>query len=225
MKNNKGITLIALIITIIVMMILVAVTVAVVVNSDLIGTAQGAKANTEAHAVNDQTYGMNVTIKGELYESVNDYVRPENGGEENSPIQVAENPTHKFYIAGLTFLIDSNTTYKQCVDASRGVIAFGTPIEHTGGTTITIYKGTEGGALCAFDYNNYQVPTWMRGTIGETEKIFTDVLGEDNANFLAFAGEEEEAISKLLDYNTGTFNVVKQLCEENGYLFGYVEEI
>ncbi len=42
MKNQKGITLVALIITIIVMLILVAVTVAVVVNSNLIGKAEKA---------------------------------------------------------------------------------------------------------------------------------------------------------------------------------------
>lgn len=39
-KNNKGITLIALIITIIVMLILVAVTIRLVINSDLLGTTQ-----------------------------------------------------------------------------------------------------------------------------------------------------------------------------------------
>ena len=40
MKNNKGITLVALIITIIVMLILVAVSVSILINSDLIGTAE-----------------------------------------------------------------------------------------------------------------------------------------------------------------------------------------
>ncbi len=77
MKNNKGITLIALIITIIVMLILVSVTVSIVVNSDLIGTAQGAGENTKTAYEADQTYGMNVTIKGEPYQSVEDYVNPD----------------------------------------------------------------------------------------------------------------------------------------------------
>ena len=40
MKKNKGITLVALIITIVVMLILVAVSVNVIVNSDLIGHAE-----------------------------------------------------------------------------------------------------------------------------------------------------------------------------------------
>ena len=40
MKNQKGITLVALIITIIVMLIFVAVSVAVVINTNILGTAQ-----------------------------------------------------------------------------------------------------------------------------------------------------------------------------------------
>ena len=46
MKNQKGITLIALIITIIVMMILVGVSVTVALNSGLFKVAQGAAKNT-----------------------------------------------------------------------------------------------------------------------------------------------------------------------------------
>lgn len=48
MKQEKGITLVALIITIIVMLILVAVSVAVLVDSDLIGTAENAGEEWEA---------------------------------------------------------------------------------------------------------------------------------------------------------------------------------
>ena len=42
MKSQKGITLVALIITIIVMLILVAVSVAILIESDLLGTAKDA---------------------------------------------------------------------------------------------------------------------------------------------------------------------------------------
>ena len=42
MRNNQGITLIALIITIIIMLILVGVVVQVVIQSDLLGTAKNA---------------------------------------------------------------------------------------------------------------------------------------------------------------------------------------
>lgn len=60
MKNNKGITLVALIITIIVMLILVAVSVSILINSDLIGTAEKTanawnEANDDLDNMNDKT--------------------------------------------------------------------------------------------------------------------------------------------------------------------------
>ena len=54
MKTQKGITLIALIITIIVMLILVGVSVSVALNTGLFKTAQGAAKNTEAERVNEK---------------------------------------------------------------------------------------------------------------------------------------------------------------------------
>ncbi len=58
MKNNKGITLIALIITIIVMLILVGVTVRIVINSNLISTADmaGFKTRISGYAEQFQFY-------------------------------------------------------------------------------------------------------------------------------------------------------------------------
>ena len=53
MKTQKGITLIALIITIIVMLILVGISVSVALNTGLFKTAQGAAKNTEGARVNE----------------------------------------------------------------------------------------------------------------------------------------------------------------------------
>ena len=53
MKTQKGITLIALIITIIVMLILVGVSVSVALNTGLFKAAQGAAKNTEAERLNE----------------------------------------------------------------------------------------------------------------------------------------------------------------------------
>ena len=64
MKNQKGITLVALIITIIVMLILVSVSIAVVINSDLIGTAQNAGTQTETHYNTEGTMNDTVNING-----------------------------------------------------------------------------------------------------------------------------------------------------------------
>ena len=54
LKNNKGITLIALIITIIVMLILVAVTINVALNGGLFGKAKDAKVKTQKEVEREQ---------------------------------------------------------------------------------------------------------------------------------------------------------------------------
>ena len=58
MKRNKGITLIALIITIIVMLILVGVTVNVIINSNILGSAKnaGKKWKTNTSPKNASTF-------------------------------------------------------------------------------------------------------------------------------------------------------------------------
>jgi len=66
MKNQKGITLVALIITIIVMLILVSVSIAVVINSDLIGTANSAKTQTEGHYTSEGTMNDTVNINNQM---------------------------------------------------------------------------------------------------------------------------------------------------------------
>lgn len=76
MKENKGITLVALIITIIVMMILVAVSVSIIINSDLLGTAQNAgrsykeKADAEGNLSGDD---VQIIVGGETYDSLDAY--------------------------------------------------------------------------------------------------------------------------------------------------------
>ena len=69
MKKNKGITLVALIITIIIMMILVGVSVAMVVNSNLLGRAKQAGDNMQTAYLEEQNYGdgFQVNIDGTIY--------------------------------------------------------------------------------------------------------------------------------------------------------------
>lgn len=66
MKNQKGITLVALIITIIVMLILVAVSVAVVINSNLLGAADQATEKYKNEANKEKNLG-----EGDLVEEKN----------------------------------------------------------------------------------------------------------------------------------------------------------
>ena len=74
MRNKeKGITLIALIITIIVMLILVGVVVTVVIQSNLLGTAKTAGDKYKT-AYEDESNMSEVTINGEKYASIEDYI-------------------------------------------------------------------------------------------------------------------------------------------------------
>ena len=85
-NKEKGITLIALIITIIVMLILVGVVVTVVIQSNLLGTAKTAGDKYKT-AYEDESNMSEVTINGEKYDSIEDYLEsikplPEGAGKK-----------------------------------------------------------------------------------------------------------------------------------------------
>ncbi len=88
MKKTKGITLIALIITIIIMLILVAVTISVLINSGLIGKAKQAGENTKSAYEEEQRLGENVIIDGIEYATIQDYIDSNNDltGSTNYPL-------------------------------------------------------------------------------------------------------------------------------------------
>ena len=74
-KTQKGITLIALVITIIVMMILVAVSVTVALRGGLFRTAKQAADDTkEAKRIEQKLDDGKIKVNGEWYNSVNDYL-------------------------------------------------------------------------------------------------------------------------------------------------------
>ena len=145
MKTQKGITLIALIITIIVMLILVGVSVSVALNTGLFKTAQGAAKNTQL-ASEEETELSNGTISIEgLKEDINidDYVaslKGEDGesaqwelttdADKNGEISVGDllTPTveglenEKFYViaddgTALTLLAKRNVNASESVNA------------------------------------------------------------------------------------------------------------
>jgi len=72
-KQNKGITLIALIITIVVMLILVGIVVSTTINSNLINKVKRAKGEWE-RAEGEDSNLSGATINGEYYGSLQDYV-------------------------------------------------------------------------------------------------------------------------------------------------------
>jgi len=97
--KEKGITLVALIITIIVMLILVGVSVQVVVNSDLIGTAQDAADRTE-NAYGEEGNISEIKIGNETYSSVDEYIY---------------GPLIKFSIMGIECKVPEGWTWRQFV--------------------------------------------------------------------------------------------------------------
>ena len=117
MRNKeKGITLIALIITIIVMLILVGVVVTVVIQSDLLGTAKTAGDKYKT-AYEDESNMSEVTINGEKYASIEDYLEgkvklPEGAGKRFSETKEYSDGTKTAWIpAGFTVSgIKSETT-------------------------------------------------------------------------------------------------------------------
>ncbi len=75
MKEQKGITLIALVITIIVMLILVAVSVTIALKGGLFDTAK--KASNETKAARDNELNLSngqVTIDSQPYNNINEFV-------------------------------------------------------------------------------------------------------------------------------------------------------
>ena len=108
MRNKeRGITLIALIITIIVMLILVGVVVTVVIQSDLLGTAKTAGDKYKT-AYEDESNMSEVTINGEKYASIEDYLEgkvklPEGAGKRFSETKEYNDGTKTAWIpAGFT---------------------------------------------------------------------------------------------------------------------------
>ena len=98
MKRNKGITLVALIITIVVMLILVAVSVNVLIKSNLIGTAEKTVGKYKT-ASEEEAKGGTITIEGKEYDSIEDYLK----GKEKLPnIEAGERAEANFNYKGVT---------------------------------------------------------------------------------------------------------------------------
>jgi len=99
MKTQKGITLIALIITIIVMLILVGVSVTVAINTGLFTTASGVSKNTEVRRDEEleRANGL-ASINGVGTTNVQDYVDTLTGKNGEDAKKKMEGYTHKMTI-------------------------------------------------------------------------------------------------------------------------------
>ena len=89
-NRNKGITLVALIITIVVMLILVAVSVNILIKSNLIGTAEKAVDKYKT-ASEEEANGGTIEINGKKYASIEDYIN----NNPMSSIKIKMEVTHE----------------------------------------------------------------------------------------------------------------------------------
>ena len=154
MKTQKGITLIALIITIIVMLILVGVSVSVALNTGLFKSAQTAAKDTEAEKLKETAISNGaVTVKvGEEekpFNSINEYVESLKGEEGDGEIKLAATPTHKFYFDNQVFLIDEDTSWFDVI------LTFD---ENRYWDSYNIGPNNEFGATWKYDYENGLTP-------------------------------------------------------------------
>ncbi len=115
MKNQKGITLIALIVSIIVMLILVRVTVTLVYEGEVINKAGEARnltkerAEEETNMVNEAGEGIDVAVAGRWY-----YLNPE------PPVVTSENACFAgFYNGSLLFSLPSDFGMGVMIDSVR----------------------------------------------------------------------------------------------------------
>ena len=123
MKTQKGITLIALIITIIVMLILVGVSVSVALNTGLFKTAQGAAKNTEGARVNETKLSNGtVNIGGEEVDISN--IENINAALEKQKLK-EQGYTHKVTFTygedSFECNINEDTTFNQLASQSNNI--------------------------------------------------------------------------------------------------------
>ena len=119
--KNKGITLIALILTIIIMLILVAVTVSIVINSGLLDTTKKAVNDYKTSWDKESRLGENITIGDRTYNSIEEYKQIVLGQEGNIPT-ITPTPTPASVIAGQkatarSFYDDGEATYPAQIPA------------------------------------------------------------------------------------------------------------
>jgi len=119
MKENKGITLVALIITIIVMMILVAVSVAIIIKSDLLGTAKSSGTAYRENMNAEQGMGKaDIKINNDDT-TMEDYIGAINGEDEKQVIPIDINGNNPFN-EDLTFI--PGETWRQWARRMEGTM-------------------------------------------------------------------------------------------------------
>ncbi len=223
MRKEKGITLIALIITIVVMLILVAVSINVIVNSNLIGHAEKT-GDKYKMAYEDESKMSKVTINGKEYASLEDYTKEKLwDGETTELPELRKNETtgkfdwYIYNVQQLKFLanfvnqtltaadeqliLDKNTTKEE--------------IEITTDTTIYLMADINLGAT--FDENGKLTSgkEWIPIGLTKNQRLYGIFEGNNHYISGVYVNREEEFNGIF-----GNCNTVKNLTVKNSYIEG-----
>ena len=184
MKKNRGITLIALIITIIVMLILVAVSISIALNTGLFKSASDATKNWKT--AQEEESKMQIEIGGKKYDSIDDYLEGKEAIQE----------IHNWVRTGDTLTCGHcNKTYTigDVVDyTDKGSRSTSISAEKAGGYTGTETVGNIGVKVASLKLNNnLKIATSGGGASGQPtatqtlqkdENITWIVLGAESSN-------------------------------------------
>ncbi len=181
MKKNKGITLIALIITIVIMLILVAVTISILINSGLISKAKEAGKKTKSAYEIESRTGESIIVNGVEYSGIDDYL------EEISNEGIEENHN---WVRGTGNSIDDFTcTCDVCTNNGENpagrTLTIGQRVNYRdrGTGTSTISAEMSGIAQAKEDGENFANRFGESQTINKDTNTVWVVLGsEDNNN-------------------------------------------
>lgn len=219
MKKNKGITLVALIITIIVMLILVTVSVNFLIKSNLIGVTEK---TTEGYkkASKDESKGSKIVIGGVEYSSVDEYLN----GKDIAMFDTGTNVITKMH----TLAKDGEVMFNDTAGANLSINEIkkyeGTP-DLTKMTETNIVSWTEG--YKAFE----QEPDKYRNIVPEGYKIcpiymwFEENEGTEKRNFSGKLGtvggsNDHEVKTGTIYWWSESKNVY--LNPDSSYMFSYL---
>ena len=223
LRNKSGITLIALIITIIVMLILVGVVVTVVIQSNLLGTAKTAGDKYKT-AYEDESNMSEVTINGEKYASIEDYLE---GNVKLPEIKAGERAgeTSKYQTAVIPkgFTVSNATGEK---DVSTGLVIYDIPEDKLENVK---WDGTE-----KTEYNQF---VWIPVEVNKAIDTETSIASfyrsgwANNARTTEVSSDFTEPYSydKTNDYDTSTGiksqieNLTKSIYKYGGFYIGRYE--
>ena len=234
-KTQKGITLIALVITIIVMLILVGVTISMAINGGLFGYAKKAAKDTESQKQAEQELASGaVIVDGVKYDSMQDYMdgiptgapkpidkvgKDENGILKGNAIYTSDGKT-AIIPKGFTIVADENG--EKSID--KGLIITD-EVDSTGKSIgneyVWVPVENKDGTLVRTNWSNNE-PT---GTIDENH---TETLPDDLVNsvktYKGFYIGRYEAGSNSIRTKTGADTLTDVLTKKGLYPYNYVSQ-